>query len=1381
MKAWVLLLVLGVALPVALGLTLQEDDLVFDDLGEDSGPVPINTQQHEDEVGTDHRKEHQTRENNKGLERLWGLPNSVIAVGHIYKLRIPKNAFSSSVDRYEVHGAGASHLLPRWLYWDEPAATLSGVPSKKDIGSHRVTVKAFGKHGGTAKDTLTIQVLGEKNEEVKHKDGKTHCGDGQEQTILTVVLDAKYENLAPTVKVNAIENLAGFLGMHASAFSLHPYGVKDMTNPDVSIILKGPGNVKRRKEKHWSAIQWQVGCDGTFWHHQTELVKQLREQAKDGTLAEVLQLPVLLWRVKTDENSFLRNRREAGSGDFADDYEDAYDDNYDDNYGDDDLDEGPVEDDEEDVTSKPPVSPSFVPNGNEGRDNNEARENNEAEHRHRHRHGQGSLDWNMEIDEKDIIPIDQVVLENSLNATTIRAPVTTTTSTATTAPTTAPTIAASTISTAMPTTSTTTAVPVDTSNTYTAKPSETTDDVTSVAPTTLQPKWDTTLDQTDKTRILEGQTETTITSFTTEFTTLPPSETVTNYSSTSGIIVTTEKSETELNTTSVNFTDDEPTEQPTTTWKVSTTTTTENSGLPVNETKATTTTASYRPYTMPPYVHNTSTIPPYTRPSTTTKMTTTTSYRPYTMPPYVYNMTTRQPDTTTPWTTPTEQPNATTTAPTTFTTFYPTTSTTTRTTTTSTTTQSTTKSTTTERVPPTTPPTTTTTTATTTTRRIPTTTTPRPTVPTTTEITDYGIRNSPPRQDRRLKKLQVTAGKPLSYVIPPDTFSDFEDGDTRKLKLSLYWQGAPIKTNHWLQFNSHSQEVYGLPLESDVSAWNYELIAADSEGLNVTDRLDIHVQQHKLSRSVNHEFSVYLKVDKWSAFGNDVEWELKVVRSLADLYGDFDDRHITVRSVDIDRDNKTNTQAIFTWSNDSLPRSNECPTHHINRLLRVLVSDKSGDPSQSLIRALEPEIRVKRVVYQGIGQCEGQLRPVAPEVHQVPTQEPRQNFPPVPRNQVDRVNATVGQLLVYKVPEDTFFDAEDGSSRNMKMSLLTVDRLPIPSEEWLQFDSKNQEFYGIPLSGDAGRKEYQLVVTDKDGATATDGLVVVVHPTLPMQHTVEFSMTLDIPYESFANSAFQKRNFIEKLRLLYGDRDTSAISLESISEGSTVITWYNRTLPTAYCANEEINRLRSVLVKSDNDQRSVTDRVGEVMGPSFPVKMITVIPMGICLGELTGVHSPDHYVPPIDDSTSIGTFHDDYLLTFVLPAIIIAAMLILAGIIACVLYRRRRVGKMSVSEQDDERQSFRSKGIPVIFQDELEEKPDPGDKAPVILKEEKPPLPPPEYQKIEDGADVPMLSKANSEEPYQPPPPFATNRESNRQNRPKPTPTYRKPPPYVPP
>lgn len=46
---------------------------------------------------------------------------------------------------------------------------------------------------------------------------------------------------------------------------------------------------------------------------------------------------------------------------------------------------------------------------------------------------------------------------------------------------------------------------------------------------------------------------------------------------------------------------------------------------------------------------------------------------------------------------------------------------------------------------------------------------------------------------------------------------------------------------------------------------------------------------------------------------------------------------------------------------------------------------------------------------------------------------------------------------------------------------------------------------------------------------------------------------------------------------------------------------------------------------------------------------------------------------------------------------------------------------------EEERKSFRAKGIPVIFQDEYEEKPEIGNKSPVILKDEKPPLLPPSY------------------------------------------------------
>lgn len=1149
-------------LPLVLGLTLQEDDLVFDDVGEDSASTAATVVSHryDDSRTSWHDYKRQRDADRHQVERLWGVPHVVVPVGHELKLRIPRQPFTEPADYYQLVDANGNQLM-RWLYWDDAASTLMGVPSKKDVGSHRLSVKAIGMHGETVKDLFVVQVVPEKQEELKHRDGKTHCNEEEDQTLLTVLLDTRYDSLTPSERVNIIDNLAGFLGLHVSAFSMHPQSVKENSNMDSSVILSGPGNVKHRKEKHLTAVQWQVGCDGHLWRHQTDLVKRLREQAKDGTLAEVMQHPVLMWRVKTDSVSLVRSRRKAGSGLGPGNPPSGEYDNYDDDYEDYEDGEEDGEDGEEDGEDgedgeDSQVQPTFVP------ETNSPRENFGPEHPHRHHHGEEPIDWNTEVD--DTLPV-----KNQANAAENR----TTTDTITT-----PTEQSSVPTTKQTTTLVPTTIPANATTTYIA----------------------TTITNTPPTTFATNTTTTPVTTIT-QMRTLPP-------------------------TTSTTYT----------------------------------------------YIAR--------APTTTTTTTTVAS--------------TAAPVTTT------ETPRV------------------------------------------------------------------------ITESVEHGIQNYPPRQDKRLKKIPVTAGKSLSYVIPANTFSDIEDGDTRRLRLSLNLQGAPLKSSHWLQFNQSTQEVYGLPLENDISTWTYELIAADSGGLSVSDQLDIHVQQHKLSRSVNHDFSIYLRIDKRTEFPTDVDWELKVIRSIAEIYGDFDTHHITVRSVDIEHD-----QAIFTWTNDSLPRSSECPKEYIDNLLSVLI-DKNGDPSFALRNVLQPEIRVKRVIYHGIGQCEyvGRLEP--PEVS---TEEPKSNFPPVPRNQVDLVNAHVGQLLVFKVPEDTFYDAEDGSARNMEMSLLTIDRTPIPAHEWLQFDSKNQEFYGVPMRSDVGRKEYQLVVTDKDDASATDGLVVVVHAAPLMHHTVEFSMTLDIPYESFAHSALQKRNFIEKLRDLYQDKDTSAISLHTISNGSTVITWHNRTLPTSYCAHEEVSRLRSVLVKSDNDRRSVTDEVLDIMGQKFPVKQITVIPMGICLGELTGIHSPENHAPPVDDSTSVGAFHDDYLLTFVLPAIIIAAMLILAGIIACVLYRRRRSGKMSVSEQDDERQSFRSKGIPVIFQDELDEKPDPGNKSPVILKEEKPPLPPPEYQKTEDGADVPMLPKENSEEPYQPPPPFATNRDTNRQNRPKPTPTYRKPPPYVPP
>lgn len=111
------------------------------------------------------------------------------------------------------------------------------------------------------------------------------------------------------------------------------------------------------------------------------------------------------------------------------------------------------------------------------------------------------------------------------------------------------------------------------------------------------------------------------------------------------------------------------------------------------------------------------------------------------------------------------------------------------------------------------------------------------------------------------------------------------------------------------------------------------------------------------------------------------------------------------------------------------------------------------------------------------------------------------------------------------------------------------------------------------------------------------------------------------------------------------------------------------------------------MVQSD---RTVASRVQYIMDPEFPVSSIQLDHMAACKMRS---HSPPPQPPSVDiatDESSTESSHDEYLVTFIVPAVIIAAMLFLAGIFACILYRRRRTGKMNVEE--DGRATYGNKG-----------------------------------------------------------------------------------------
>ncbi|EDW09242.2 uncharacterized protein LOC6579411 isoform X3 [Drosophila mojavensis] len=629
-------------------------------------------------------------------------------------------------------------------------------------------------------------------------------------------------------------------------------------------------------------------------------------------------------------------------------------------------------------------------------------------------------------------------------------------------------------------------------------------------------------------------------------------------------------------------------------------------------------------------------------------------------------------------------------------------------------------------------------------------------VSTSTEAsTDYvepRQENSVPIIKMRLQKLAVTSGKAFSFIVPEETFYDAEDQTNLRLELTDK-DGHELKPTSWLQFNADKRELYGIPLDDTVSRWQYRLSATDSGNSSVTETVEISVQQHRAVRTINHEISIAVRINE--KHGNNIDWQLKLIRAVAHTLEDGGSSALVVREI---RQTLQEPQsAVFVYFNETLPTS-ECPEAELNELVRRLDVQRLND-------LLQPLLSIKSITGQLIGTCQKtELTKIKPTTHMA------KNLPPMPRNQVDRVNASVGQLLVYKVPSDTFYDPNDNE---LTLSLKTKDHKELSTRYWLQFDSKNQEFYGIPKGGDLGSEEYLLVAEDSGGLTANDALVVVVNNMPKREYAILYKAYLAIRHENF--NAELQRKFVERIARLHGDANTNQIVVRSITthhdSDGTIVNFYNASLYKTHnrCPDAEMAATRSIYLNSD---MMPSASVKKALGPELNLTNFTVVPSAACHHSENSDITQHEYIPPRNKEPSLKpSFPQEYLATFILPAVIIVVMVLLASIIACCLHRRRhKSGKMELGDEE-ERKSFRTKGIPVIFQDELEEKPEIGNKSPVILKDEKPPLLPPSYNTSNMNGD-------NDVDEYVPPPAVVLGGREVRGKSPA-TPSYRKPPPYV--
>lgn len=398
---------------------------------------------------------------------------------------------------------------------------------------------------------------------------------------------------------------------------------------------------------------------------------------------------------------------------------------------------------------------------------------------------------------------------------------------------------------------------------------------------------------------------------------------------------------------------------------------------------------------------------------------------------------------------------------------------------------------------------------------------------------------------------------------------------------------------------------------------------------------------------------------------------------------------------------------------------------------------------------------------------------------------------------IDRIDVIVGVPFVFVVPADTYMDPEDGNTRELSLMLVDADGTLLSSDFWLKFDKQKQTMFAYTEKV-PDVETFVMIAQDKEGVELRDAFEVHVLDSNAVQEDpppVAMGATLNIDFDEFINNPELQLDILNRIASIFGDPDASALTITGIRRGSVILSFTNNTIPKDTCPVELIEELMKKLVTPDGKP---TQALIDAFSPNYTISGVEAAPQGTCDATTPAPTTPSTkayvppstkaYVPPLDGNTKA----NDAWITNVLPGVIVAFIIILAGIVVFILYRKKRKGKLS----DEDQNTFINKGIPIIFTEELDEADKHPSSTPLIMKNEKPPLPPPEYS-AEDGTRQPLMSDHRSQDdpnkpsmpmvdlggspPYEPPPPITPSPPESRNPHAPSTTRFQSPPAYVPP
>lgn len=549
--------------------------------------------------------------------------------------------------------------------------------------------------------------------------------------------------------------------------------------------------------------------------------------------------------------------------------------------------------------------------------------------------------------------------------------------------------------------------------------------------------------------------------------------------------------------------------------------------------------------------------------------------------------------------------------------------------------------------------------------------------------------NRPPMVNVPLGTLNIDAGTPFIFRVPYDTFLDRNELHTRNLDLELkLHDGSSLPRDSWVVLLRKRQELAALPGMDDIGKHKYTLYAYDKAKDSAKDKFRIRV--NKPSKEITTEFIMYLKTSK-KAFMNDIRVPIDLAKKLAEFF------KVPVSTINVLSFGPDGPTIKFKFGLTNLP---EQPCDHEETLKYV---NKFGlsKPTRALKNAIDFTIKSAKV--EQVGACK----------HKAINNEPSI------RNEFDRLDLFHNQGLRFVIPWDSYDDIEDGTTRNLTLTLRLEghkDKALLPTS-WILMNSTTQEIYALPMSEFNGLHTFVIEVKDSGGKMNYDSFEVLVkEDTSSFNH--KFTIFLDNDNATFLNNVGVRVGLIQKLADFFGVNFTN-IRIDEYGPGP-FMTFHLDNVPYDDCTNLYTNYID----KFGNDK--VSPGLKSALAPEYGVVDGSYVTKEPCSGPIGGpiVHG--------NPAARTGSWWSPTLI----PVIAVGILLLLLGLGLLLFLRRKNKQGLSA----DDRTTFIYKRKPVVFKEEYDVKEDLL-KQPLVVPNEKPPLPPPAYPRTPNGsaATTPMM------------------------------------------